>query len=215
MNVNLEIEKRNRTQLRIPLLAALAVMVPYQAQVKHDHRPSLTTPPAVPFVSNFKQEVLRRNTDLIRFVLPKPTHERPLKPKHESLKRYAASLIIPAVYKMWLHTGMCETHLNFKAQGPTYEGAFGIYYQNWDHYGGLQFASNAGNATPAEQMLVGSRILYNQQKQFNIPLKQWIDNGGARFSLSPELASRDQKMIIEEAITKNVPDQHGCNPAGW
>jgi uncharacterized protein YabE (DUF348 family) len=42
------------------------------------------------------------------------------------------------------------------AQG--YHGGIGIYQPNWVHYGGLEFAPNAGLATREEQIVIGQRI---------------------------------------------------------
>jgi uncharacterized protein YabE (DUF348 family) len=41
---------------------------------------------------------------------------------------------------------------------PSYDGGLGILRENWRHYGGLQFAPNAGLATREEQIQVASRI---------------------------------------------------------
>ena len=41
---------------------------------------------------------------------------------------------------------------------PAYDGGLGIYRPNWAHYGGLEFAPNAGLATREEQIIVAQRI---------------------------------------------------------
>ncbi len=41
---------------------------------------------------------------------------------------------------------------------PSYDGGLGILRENWRHYGGLEFAPNAGLATREEQIVVGERI---------------------------------------------------------
>jgi hypothetical protein len=41
---------------------------------------------------------------------------------------------------------------------PSYDGGLGILRENWRHYGGLEFAPNAGLATREEQIVVGQRI---------------------------------------------------------
>ena len=61
-------------------------------------------------------------------------------------------------YAAWTHVAWCETHDNWKHWGAEYEGGLGIYWWNWDHYGGLQYASNAADATPLEQMAVAESI---------------------------------------------------------
>ncbi|MET0629128.1 MAG: transglycosylase family protein [Acidimicrobiia bacterium] len=44
---------------------------------------------------------------------------------------------------------------------PSYDGGLGILRENWVHYGGLQFAPNAGLATREEQIVIAQRI-YDQ-----------------------------------------------------
>lgn len=42
-------------------------------------------------------------------------------------------------------------------QGPVYSG-IGFLNSTWDAYGGQQYAPNAGEATPDEQILIGMKI---------------------------------------------------------
>lgn len=41
---------------------------------------------------------------------------------------------------------------------PAYDGGLGILRENWVHYGGLEFAPNAGLASREQQIIVGMRI---------------------------------------------------------
>ena len=59
---------------------------------------------------------------------------------------------------LWDDMAQCETGGNWKASGYDYQGGLGIYFQNWNHYGGLAFAPTAGQATKYEQIIVAERI---------------------------------------------------------
>ncbi len=58
----------------------------------------------------------------------------------------------------WDKIAQCETGGNWRAQGPTYQGGLGIYFQTWKGFGGRDFANNAGDATREEQIIVAERI---------------------------------------------------------
>ncbi len=58
----------------------------------------------------------------------------------------------------WDKVAQCETGGNWRAQGPTYQGGLGIYFQTWKGFGGRDFANNAGDATREEQIIVAERI---------------------------------------------------------
>ena len=58
----------------------------------------------------------------------------------------------------WDKIAQCETGGNWRAQGPTYQGGLGIYFQTWKSFGGRDFANNAGDATREEQIIVAERI---------------------------------------------------------
>ncbi len=64
----------------------------------------------------------------------------------------------------WDALANCETGGKWNTIDPAgaqgYHGGLGIYQPNWVHYGGLQFAPNAGMATREEQIIIGQRI-YN------------------------------------------------------
>lgn len=59
---------------------------------------------------------------------------------------------------MWDKMARCETGGNWAASGQKYQGGLGIYFQNWNHYGGRVFAPTAGQATKLEQIIVAERI---------------------------------------------------------
>ncbi len=59
---------------------------------------------------------------------------------------------------LWDKMARCETGGNWSASGQKYQGGLGIFWQNWNHYGGLKFAPTAGQATKLEQIIVAERI---------------------------------------------------------
>jgi uncharacterized protein YabE (DUF348 family) len=59
---------------------------------------------------------------------------------------------------LWDKMANCETGGNWAASGQRYQGGLGIYFQNWNHYGGRDFAPTAGQATKYEQIIVAERI---------------------------------------------------------
>jgi hypothetical protein len=64
----------------------------------------------------------------------------------------------------WDALANCETGGRWSTVDPAgaqgYHGGLGIYQPNWVHYGGLDYAPNAGLASREEQILVAQRI-YN------------------------------------------------------
>jgi uncharacterized protein YabE (DUF348 family) len=58
----------------------------------------------------------------------------------------------------WDKIAACETGSNWAAPGPTYQGGLGIYYKNWQAFGGTAFAPTAGEATREQQIIVAMRI---------------------------------------------------------
>lgn len=58
----------------------------------------------------------------------------------------------------WDKMAQCETGGKWDAPGLTYQGGLGIYYANWSHYGGREFAPTAGQATREQQIIVAERI---------------------------------------------------------
>ena len=53
---------------------------------------------------------------------------------------------------------MCEEGGNWEADGSRFSGGLGITRSNWDSYGGLQYAPEAAEASPDEQIMVAERI---------------------------------------------------------
>ena len=58
----------------------------------------------------------------------------------------------------WQQTAICETSGDWGTQGSVYSGGLGFANSTWVAYGGLQCASNAGLATPAQQVAIALRI---------------------------------------------------------
>lgn len=67
-------------------------------------------------------------------------------------------LVAHSVMLEWDRVAVCETGGNWRMEGPVYSGALGILNANWVRYGGRRFASDAGRATPEEQVWVAERI---------------------------------------------------------
>jgi uncharacterized protein YabE (DUF348 family) len=59
---------------------------------------------------------------------------------------------------LWDKMAQCETGGKWDATGQTWQGGLGIYFQNWNHYGGRNFAPTAGQATKLQQIIVAERI---------------------------------------------------------
>jgi uncharacterized protein YabE (DUF348 family) len=59
---------------------------------------------------------------------------------------------------IWDKMAQCETGGDWRHPGPEWQGGLGIYFQNWDHYGGRAFAPTADQATKYEQIIVAERI---------------------------------------------------------
>ena len=58
----------------------------------------------------------------------------------------------------WDRVAMCEEGGDWEADGSRFSGGLGITRSNWDSYGGLQYAPEAAEATPDEQIMVAERI---------------------------------------------------------
>lgn len=59
---------------------------------------------------------------------------------------------------LWDKMAECETGGNWAAGGQTYQGGLGIFWKNWNYYGGRDFAPTGGQATKLEQIIVAERI---------------------------------------------------------
>jgi len=68
------------------------------------------------------------------------------------------TLVSALVMEKWTKVAWCETHGDWQMHGATFSGALGISNIVWHEYGGLEFASHAGLATPQEQVVVATRI---------------------------------------------------------
>lgn len=66
----------------------------------------------------------------------------------------------------WSKVAQCEQGGNWHVIGSVYSGGLGILNINWEYYGGLAFAPNAGLATPAEQITIAERIQSNPPDQW-------------------------------------------------
>ena len=62
---------------------------------------------------------------------------------------------------LWDKMANCETGGNWAASGQKYQGGLGIFFQNWNYYGGRKFAPIAGQATKYEQIIVAEKIQHD------------------------------------------------------
>jgi Transglycosylase-like domain len=58
----------------------------------------------------------------------------------------------------WDAIARCETQGNWSMQGPRFSGGLGFANTTWSGFGGQQFASNAGQASRAQQIIVAQRV---------------------------------------------------------
>jgi hypothetical protein len=58
----------------------------------------------------------------------------------------------------WDSIATCETGGNWSMQGSSYSGGLGFANTTWSGFGGGEFASNAGQATREEQIVVAERV---------------------------------------------------------
>lgn len=58
----------------------------------------------------------------------------------------------------WDSIATCETGGNWSMQGSRYSGGLGFANTTWSSFGGGEFASNAGQATREEQIVVAERV---------------------------------------------------------
>jgi len=74
--------------------------------------------------------------------------------------------VTPEVMATWEKVAICEEGGNWAVRGSTYSGGLGISNVNWVAYGGTQFAANAADATPEEQVIIARRIQLNPPDQY-------------------------------------------------
>ena len=59
---------------------------------------------------------------------------------------------------VWDRIAACETQGNWSMQGPSFSGGVGFANNTWSSFGGTEFAPNAGQATPEQQIIVAERV---------------------------------------------------------
>lgn len=79
--------------------------------------------------------------------------------------------------KVWWAVGMCETHLNWRHNSGTYEGAFGFHYGSWDRFKPAGAPHAAYLATPREQY----RAALNIYRRYGFTGWGCHTNGGYRY----------------------------------
>ena len=63
--------------------------------------------------------------------------------------------------RKWQKVAICEQGGNWKVQGPYFSGGLGFRNYVWEAFGGLEYAPNAGLATPQQQVAIAKRINSN------------------------------------------------------
>jgi hypothetical protein len=121
-------------------------------------------------------------------------------------------------FKLWSRVNACEEgqfgHWAKHLIGSVYSGDIGISNSTWTAYNGDFFASNAGLATPKEQILIGESIEYHYPQPIHLTEQEWLKYGGLRFSTTQKNATYYQKLSVAETANPIVPDQNGiCQ--GW
>ena len=66
--------------------------------------------------------------------------------------------VTPYQRAAWDRVAMCEEGVNWQSDGSRFSGGLGITRSNWAIYGGEQYAPEAAEATPDEQIMVAERI---------------------------------------------------------
>lgn len=66
-------------------------------------------------------------------------------------------LTLQQLMTKWQRVAICEVNGRWNMEGTVYSG-IGFLNVNWQHFGGTQFGSSAGDATPVQQVLIGMRI---------------------------------------------------------
>ena len=67
-------------------------------------------------------------------------------------------LVPRSIVLKWEKVAVCETGFNWTLRGPLYSGGLGVTNYNWIAYGGKQFANNAADASPEEQIYIATKI---------------------------------------------------------
>jgi hypothetical protein len=67
-------------------------------------------------------------------------------------------LVPRSIVLKWEKVAVCETGFNWTLRGSLYSGGLGITNINWITYGGRQFANNAADASPEEQIYIATKI---------------------------------------------------------
>jgi hypothetical protein len=58
----------------------------------------------------------------------------------------------------WDGIAQCETGGNWSMRGSRYSGGLGFYNGTWTSFGGREFASNAGQASREQQIVIAERV---------------------------------------------------------
>jgi hypothetical protein len=77
---------------------------------------------------------------------------------HKTPAQIASAEITPAVFNAWDRVHDCEEPGNWRVIGPIFSGGLGMTNRNWIALHGTEFAPNAGEATPDEQIVIARRL---------------------------------------------------------
>lgn len=74
-------------------------------------------------------------------------------------------VVRPTTFKAWHAAFGCETGYKYDwhivSSGGKYRGGVQFDHWTWQRFGGLEFAYDADQATPSQQILVASRVTYD------------------------------------------------------
>jgi Transglycosylase-like domain len=70
-----------------------------------------------------------------------------------------AGLPAERIAAVWRRLAVCETGGNWQHNDPPYQGGLGFHEGSWDAYRPAQFPAEAHQASAADQVTVGKRIL--------------------------------------------------------
>jgi len=95
-----------------------------------------------------------------------PKAAAPVVPPPPPVPAGPVDTVTPYQRAAWDRVAMCEEGGNWQADGARFSGGLGITRSNWAIYGGLQYAPEAAEATPDEQIMVAERIQSSPPDQY-------------------------------------------------
>lgn len=137
--------------VRTILIAVFAFLIPF-APIAHADDPNPVVdvglpPQPVPQLTAEQWAGLQRWIDIQNWVAA------------VNLRLFYESVLAAPHRADWERVARCETGGNWHAKGSRFSGGLGFANTTWNAYGGREYAANAGDATPDQQMIVAGRIM--------------------------------------------------------